>query len=76
MRAHLEAAGVGTQVYYSLALHQQQALAHLAPPPGTLAEAERAATEVLALPIYPGLTPAHVDTVVDAIATFHRVVGR
>ena len=71
LRAHLEAAGVGTQVYYARPLHLQPALAHLGPRPGALPEAERAAAEVLALPIYPGLTHAQVDTVVEAIASYY-----
>jgi dTDP-4-amino-4,6-dideoxygalactose transaminase len=76
LRAHLAAAGIGTQVYYPRPLHLQPALAHLGWGPGCFPEAERAATEVLALPIYPGLTPQAVHTVVDAIADFVRVVGR
>lgn len=71
LRAHLGAAGVGTQVYYPQPLHLQPALAHLGVRPGALPEAERAAAEVLALPIYPELTPAQVDTVVEAIARFY-----
>jgi dTDP-4-amino-4,6-dideoxygalactose transaminase len=72
LRAHLAAAGVGTQVYYATPLHLQPALAHLGVTRGALPQAERAATEVLALPIYPALTPAQVDTVVEAITRFYR----
>lgn len=72
LRAHLAAAGVGTQVYYATPLHLQPALAGLGIVRGALPEAERAAGEVLALPIYPELTPLQIDTVVEAIARFHR----
>jgi dTDP-4-amino-4,6-dideoxygalactose transaminase len=75
LRAHLAAVGVGTQVYYPLPLHRQPALAGLGLRAGAFPEAERAAGEVLALPIYPALTSAQVDTVVDAIAAFYRTAG-
>ena len=71
LRAHLGAAGIGTQVYYALPLHLQPALAHLGVRAGALPEAERAAAEVLALPIYPELTRAQVEAVVQAIADFY-----
>lgn len=71
LRAHLAAAGIGTQVYYATPLHLQPALAHLGLGPGVLPEAERAAREVLALPMYPELTRAQVATVVEAIAGFY-----
>ena len=72
LRSHLTRSGIGTQVYYPLPLHEQPALAHLGLRRGAFPEAERAAAEVLALPIYPELTPAQVDTVVDAIVAHHR----
>jgi dTDP-4-amino-4,6-dideoxygalactose transaminase len=72
LRAHLSAAGIGTMVYYPQPVHLQPALAHLGLGAGAFPEAERAAREVLALPIYPELTRAHVATVVDAIARFYR----
>jgi dTDP-4-amino-4,6-dideoxygalactose transaminase len=72
LRAHLAAAGIGSQVYYATPLHLQPALAPVSPGAGTLPEAERAAAEVLALPIYPELAHAQVDTVVEAIAAFYR----
>ncbi len=72
LRAHLAEAGVQTQVYYSVPLHLQPALAHLGLRPGAFPEAERAAAEVLALPIYPELEPAQVETVVESVARFYR----
>jgi dTDP-4-amino-4,6-dideoxygalactose transaminase len=72
LRAFLSAAGVDTQIYYSLPLHLQPALAHLGHRAGEFPHAERASREVLALPIYPELTRSAADTVVDAIAGFYR----
>ncbi|HJQ84497.1 MAG TPA: DegT/DnrJ/EryC1/StrS family aminotransferase, partial [Candidatus Binatia bacterium] len=74
LRAHLGAAGIGTMIYYPAPLHLQPALASLGLRPGAFPEAERAAGEVLALPIYPELARAQVATVVEAVATFYRGV--
>jgi dTDP-4-amino-4,6-dideoxygalactose transaminase len=75
LRASLSAAGVDTQIYYSLPLHLQPALAHLGLREGELPHAERASREVLALPIYPELPRRAAETVVEAIARFYRSRG-
>ena len=72
LRAHLGAAGIATMVYYPGPLHLQPALAGLGLRAGAFPEAERAAREVVALPIYPELSRAQVETVVEAIAGFYR----
>jgi dTDP-4-amino-4,6-dideoxygalactose transaminase len=72
LRASLSAAGVDTQVYYSLPLHLQPALAHLGHREGEFPRAERVCREVLALPIYPELSQAAAETVVEAVARFYR----
>jgi dTDP-4-amino-4,6-dideoxygalactose transaminase len=72
LRVHLAAAGIGTQVYYRIPLHRQPALAGLELGAGGLPEADRAAAEVLALPIYPELTRPQVEVVVAAVADFYR----
>jgi len=71
----LAAAGVGTQVYYRVPLHRQVPLAACAEIPAGVPEAERAAGEVVALPIYPQLAEEHVVRVVDAIESFYRSGG-
>jgi dTDP-4-amino-4,6-dideoxygalactose transaminase len=58
--------GVQTAVYYPLPLHLQPMYRDLGYRPGDFPEAERAAREVLCLPMYPELTDAQVDEVVDA----------
>lgn len=75
LRAHLTAAGIGTEVYYPLALHLQPCFAHLGLRPGALPHAERATQEVLALPIYAELTEAQQGYVVEQIANFYRRGG-
>jgi dTDP-4-amino-4,6-dideoxygalactose transaminase len=68
LRARLEAAGIGCGVHYPVPLHLQGAYAHLGYRRGDLPETERAADEVLSLPLYPELTEAQQAFVVAAIA--------
>ena len=73
---HLAAEGVATQVYYRTPLHRQPALADHALVPAPLPHAERAAGEVLALPVHPELEDAQVDHVVRACARFYDTAAR
>jgi dTDP-4-amino-4,6-dideoxygalactose transaminase len=70
LKAFLRDRGVESEVYYPLALHQQPALRSLGYPTGAFPESERAAAEVLALPIFPQLTRQEQEIVVAAIADF------
>lgn len=71
LRASLAAHKIGTEIYYPLPLHQQQALANLGYKAGDFPETERAATEVLAIPMYPELREDEQQTVVEAIRRFY-----
>jgi dTDP-4-amino-4,6-dideoxygalactose transaminase len=75
LRAHLTAAGIGTEVYYPLALHLQPCFTDLGLRAGAFPHAERATQEVLALPIYAELTEPQQGTVVEQIANFYRQGG-
>jgi dTDP-4-amino-4,6-dideoxygalactose transaminase len=70
LKAFLRNRGVESEVYYPLPLHQQPALRSLGYPTGSFPESERAAAEVLALPIFPQLTRQEQEIVVAAIADF------
>lgn len=72
LRAFLAEAKIGTEVYYPLGLHAQECFRHLGYAPGDLPETDRAAREVLALPIFPGLTVAEQRWVVERIGAFFR----
>jgi len=64
---HLTEMGIGTSVFYPVPLHLQPLYAALGGKPGQLPVAERAAHEVLSLPLYPEMSTAQVDCVADAI---------
>ncbi len=76
LRAHLAANGVGTEIYYPLPLHAQRCFAYLEHDPADFPNSQRAAAEVLALPIYPELTPEQREYVVRQIAAFFGGAGR
>ncbi|HEV2442267.1 MAG TPA: DegT/DnrJ/EryC1/StrS family aminotransferase [Steroidobacteraceae bacterium] len=71
LRQYLATAGVGTEIYYPIPLHLQQCFAYLGYRTGELPESERAAQEVLALPVFPELSPAQIDHVAGTIQRFH-----
>jgi dTDP-4-amino-4,6-dideoxygalactose transaminase len=71
LQAALKARDLGTAVYYPLPLHLQPCFAYLGYRAGAFPEAERAAGEVLSLPIYPELSAAQKDEVIGAIRAFY-----
>ena len=68
--AHLSAQGVATKVYYPIPLHRQECFHYLGYKEGDFPESERAAHEVLALPLYPELTDTQQVYVVESIKSF------
>ena len=70
LRAFLAAERIGSEIYYPVPLHLQQSLHFLGYSPGDFPESERAASEVLALPIFPQLRDEEQERVVAAIRRF------
>jgi len=69
LREFLSARKIGSEIYYPVPLHMQHALKSLGYAESSFPESERAAREVLALPIFPELREDEQQTVVDAIAS-------
>ncbi len=72
LRTFLEKRRIPTAVHYPLPLHLQPALKNLGYRRGDLPEAERAALEVISLPVYPELPLAAQKRVIDAIRAFFK----
>lgn len=67
---HLSQRGIGTAVYYPVPVHRQTFYIEKLQYNVTLPEAERAAEEVLSLPVHPGLHPDDLTTIVGAVNEF------
>ena len=68
VRAHLTSRGIGTIVCYPVPFHRQPCFAHLGYSCDAFPNAEAAAGDVLALPIYPELTSDQQQHVIDSLA--------
>jgi len=72
LKAHLDASGIGTEVYYPVPFHLQKCFASLGYAKGAFPQAEAAANDSIALPIYPELTEAQQSAVVEAFRGFYQ----
>lgn len=71
LRAYLSEHKIGSEIFYPLPLHLQESLKSLGYKQGDFPVSERAAAEVLALPIFPELRDDEVETVVEAVRRFY-----
>jgi dTDP-3-amino-3,4,6-trideoxy-alpha-D-glucose transaminase len=69
-RRHLDAAGIDTAIHYPVPLHLQPAYAGFGQGVGSLPVAERAAAEVVSLPLFAELTDNQVERVVQALSAW------
>jgi dTDP-4-amino-4,6-dideoxygalactose transaminase len=67
MMAKLTAKGVGSTIYYPVALHRQECFAAMNQKEGSLPVSEKLTRTVFSLPMYPELTDAQVNEVADAV---------
>ncbi|MDR1727846.1 MAG: DegT/DnrJ/EryC1/StrS family aminotransferase [Acidobacteriota bacterium] len=72
LQAFLKGSGVGCEVYYPVSLHEQACFKDLGYAPEDLPQSRRATQEVLALPVYPELSDAQRDYVVERIKAFYK----
>ena len=72
LKAFLDKEGVGVEIYYPIPMHKQECVAGLGYNELSLPEAEKAAANTLALPVYPELTEEMQVHVVERIRTFYR----
>lgn len=68
---HLKKNGIACGVYYPIPLHLQKCFAYLNYHRGDLPESERVSLETLSIPVYPELSKAQQQGIVDTIRTFY-----
>jgi len=73
--AHLKANNIGCAIYYPVPIHMQECFRYLGYKEGNFPESEKAAGEVMAIPIYPELTDKMKDYVVKKLLSFLEQSG-
>jgi len=73
---HLKAAGISTGIHYPIPLHLQNAYAGLGYKKGEFPATERAAAEIVSLPMFPQLTAKQAERVAEAVLGFEAKTGQ
>lgn len=76
LRAFLSEQQIGTEIYYPVPMHQQECFQYLQVDASRLPETQRASEEVLNLPIFPSLSQAEQERVVDGIKQFYAAESK
>jgi len=71
LQSFLKAQGISSGVYYPIPFHLQECFRYLGGKKGDFPVSETAAKEVLALPVYPGITTDMLERVVEKVKAFH-----
>ena len=72
LMAYLKTRGIGTEIYYPLPLHRQECFADLGYRKSDFPESERAADDVLSIPVYPELTQEQREFIVQSLIDFYK----
>jgi dTDP-4-amino-4,6-dideoxygalactose transaminase len=75
LRTYLNEHGVGSEVYYPVPIHKQTFYVNDLGYKDSLPETEKAALEVLSLPVHPALSSADLETIVSTINEFMEKNG-
>ncbi len=67
MLRRLQDEGIGAGIHYPVPVHLQPAFQHLGHGPGSFPVAEKAAQEIMSLPLFPGITRGQQQRVVDVL---------
>ncbi len=70
LQAHLKALSIGSAIYYPICLHEQPCFADLGYKKGQFPESEKAAAEVLSIPVFPEMSEAMLEEVAAGILGF------
>jgi dTDP-4-amino-4,6-dideoxygalactose transaminase len=70
LRAYIKENGIGSEIYYPVPIHQQRFYVHQLGYDITLPETEKAAAEVLSLPVHPSLTKSDLEKITNTINEF------
>lgn len=72
LAAYLRKRGIGTLIHYPVPIHLQPAYARLGWGIGSLPDTEKAAAQVLSLPMYPELRTTEVEAVAEAVLAWQK----